>query len=600
MPRAIGKRLSSSVFLGILTSSKETTDGMFEKILTLLKTKKWEVLLLFTIIASGAFLRTYHFSDWLLFEIDQSYDTRIVSQAIEDGPGSLPLLGPTAGGGRALRLGPAFYYLEYGSALVFGNTPVGHAMLVLLSSILAIPLFYLFSRRYFTTPIALSLSAIFAGSAYLVLYGRFSWSPNVLPFLVLLSFYALLRSVSPNEPRRERFLLLAAFAIAITSQIHFNAFFTIPTIAVLFLLYKRPTFGWRTWLAALGIIALAYSPMIANEIVTHGENTAFFLKKISKGGSPTVALKKKLAATLQYDASGYLFVASGIDHITDGAIRDYGFTRGEHFPWRVSAILLFILEITILLFGIIREKRPDQKDFLVLLLLWIGITSAYFFSLLSSNFRFYPRFYLLVAPAAVLLPGLLLGYLRPGKSTARKIILTLFTIAILIPSVSRLRDHFDKLAHPERSDSVETEDIFPDDSRLTLKEQLAITDAMLAKARMNGDPIYLNALHEYEPIFWYHLEKNGVHYADSIHDDALYAHGNYFLIKFNGNGTRSAEAVFDITEKKSFGALVLYTLAPKPENIVADRQDPTDRHDLEQTKQILDLATWNDVFGGKE
>lgn len=572
---------------------------MLEKILATLRERKWEMLFLFAIIATGIFLRTYHFSDWLLFEIDQSYDTRIVSRAIEDGPGNLPLLGPTAGGGRALRLGPAFYYMEYASAFVFGNTPVGHAILVLLSSILAIPLLYLFSRRYFTIPVALSLSAIFAGSVYLVLYGRFSWSPNVLPFLILLAFYALLRSVSPDEPRRERFFLLATLTIAITSQIHFNAFFTIPTITILFLLYKRPTFRWRTWLAALGIVALVYSPMIANEIVTHGENTAFFLKKVSKGGSPTIALKKKLAATLQYDASGYLFVTSGIDHITDGAIRDYGFTRDKNFPWRVFAIILFILELAILLFGIIREKRPDRRDFLILLFLWIGITSAYFFSLLSSNFRFYPRFYLLVAPAAVLLTGLLLERLRPEKNTARKAMLILATVAILFPSTLRLRDHFDKLAHPEDSDRVETEDIFPDDSRLTLKEQLAITDVMLTAARTNGNRTYLNALHEYEPIFWYHLEKNGIHYTDNVHDDTLYEYGNYFLIKFNGNGTRSAEEAFTITDRKPFGALVLYTLAPKPEHIVADRQDPTDHHDLEQTKQILDLATWNDIFRKK-
>jgi hypothetical protein len=148
-------------------------------LLRLFRERKLEVILFCSIIALGIFFRTYHFSDWLLFEIDQTYDTRIISPAIENGIENLPLLGPTAGGGRALRLGPAFYYIEYIGASIFGDTPVGHALPVLILSILSIPLFYLFIRRYFNTRVSLALLAIFSISAYLVLYGRFSWSPNV-------------------------------------------------------------------------------------------------------------------------------------------------------------------------------------------------------------------------------------------------------------------------------------------------------------------------------------------------------------------------------------------------------------------------------------
>ena len=64
------------------------------------------------IIALGFFLRSYHFTDWLHFELDQARDARVVDAALEGGPGELPLLGPKAGG-TFLRLGPAFYYLQY-------------------------------------------------------------------------------------------------------------------------------------------------------------------------------------------------------------------------------------------------------------------------------------------------------------------------------------------------------------------------------------------------------------------------------------------------------------------------------------------------------
>jgi hypothetical protein len=147
-----------------------------------IKEKKWELIFVLSLIFLGIFLRTFHFSKWLHFEIDQSYDYLMVSPAVEKGIGNLPLLGPTAGGGRALRLGPAFYYMEYLSAKVFGNNPTGHAMLVLILSIFSLPIFYLFSRRYFSKNISIGLLAIFSTSVYMVLYSRFSWSPNVLPF----------------------------------------------------------------------------------------------------------------------------------------------------------------------------------------------------------------------------------------------------------------------------------------------------------------------------------------------------------------------------------------------------------------------------------
>ena len=188
-------------------------------ILKKIKANKWEFALLLIIICVGIFLRTYNFSRWLHFEIDQVYDMDIVAPAVSDGIQNLPLLGPNVGGGMA-RLGPAFYYMEYASAKIFGNTPVGHAMNVLILSILALPLFYVFCRKYFSKVESLGLLAIFSVSLYMVMYSRFSWSPNVLPFLVLLSFYTLLRSVSPKEKYPARWFLAAVALITITSQIH--------------------------------------------------------------------------------------------------------------------------------------------------------------------------------------------------------------------------------------------------------------------------------------------------------------------------------------------------------------------------------------------
>ena len=573
---------------------------MFESLIKRSKEHKWELLIVGSILLLGIFFRTYNFSDWLLFEIDQTYDTRIVSQAIDNGIGELPLLGPTAGGGRALRLGPAFYNLEYVSAFIFGNTPTGHAMLVLLFSILSLPLFYLFSRRYFDKNLSLALLSLFTCSVYLVLYGRFSWSPNVLPFLILLGFYTLLRSVSVLETKRDRYFLLATVAITIASQIHFNAFFTLPTITVLFLLYKRPRFSYKTWVLALAIIALVYSPMVVNDIVTNGENISLFIKKVAKGGSasPFSDVVRKTVVDLQYTASNYFFINSGIDRINGGRLKEYGFQSNANLPWRLLALILFLAELVYLFRKIPKEGIPERRDFLVLLALWVLVSFTYFYSLISSNFQIYPRFFLLVAPAAILLFGILLETMTSEKNKYRLSTFITILSLLLIPNLVRITTHFFQLAYPAESRTeVETEDIFPNNKRLTLSEQLAITDYLVEKQQQNGYPIYFDAIHEYEPVFWYHLNRRGVSYHSNIDESFLYDNGNYFRIKFSESGSvgQAFRDSFDVSDEKDFGILTVYTLEPKSEKIKALKQDPTTKQSLEQTEQIQALRTWNDL-----
>ena len=84
--------------------------------------KRYFYIAFLAVLFLGAFLRFYHFADWLHFELDQSRDAKVIDLAIKEGPGALPLLGPKAAGS-FLRLGPAFYYFKYLSALAFGNTP---------------------------------------------------------------------------------------------------------------------------------------------------------------------------------------------------------------------------------------------------------------------------------------------------------------------------------------------------------------------------------------------------------------------------------------------------------------------------------------------
>jgi hypothetical protein len=92
----------------------------------------------------GVFFRTYHFHDWLQFKGDAFRDATMVSNIIDAGAESLPLLGPRAGG-TMLRLGPIFYYFQSLSATLFQSldAPV-LAYHDVFFSILSILLFFFF------------------------------------------------------------------------------------------------------------------------------------------------------------------------------------------------------------------------------------------------------------------------------------------------------------------------------------------------------------------------------------------------------------------------------------------------------------------------
>jgi 4-amino-4-deoxy-L-arabinose transferase-like glycosyltransferase len=184
---------------------------------------------LILILTLGLFFRAYHFSDWLHFELDQARDARVIDHALEGGMGELPLLGPKAGG-TFFRLGPAYYYLQYVSALVFGGTPAGMAIIVLLTSVASIGIFFMLVRRLFPDWLALLITLAFSVSEYFIMYGRFAWNPNMLPFFILLGMYALLRSVGGSERNPGRWFLVSIFAFGVATELHFLAFLAVPSL----------------------------------------------------------------------------------------------------------------------------------------------------------------------------------------------------------------------------------------------------------------------------------------------------------------------------------------------------------------------------------
>lgn len=567
-------------------------DSLYKKI----RPRKYEVIALIIIIAFGIFFRTYNFSDWLHFEIDQVYDFDIVAPAVSDGIENLPLLGPNVGGGM-LRLGPAFYYMEYASAKIFGNTPVGHAMNVLILSILALPLFYIFCKKYFSTIESLGLLAVFSFSLYSVMYSRFSWSPNVLPFLMLFSFYALLKSVSQKEKHPARWFLVAVTGVTITSQIHFNSLFVAPLIAVAFTAIKHPKFSWKVWLAGFGIIFLIYSPVILNDIKTKGENLSYLQEKFSKTKPSNFLKTNTIIQTIEYISYEYFFINTANDQINGIKLRDKGFSCEscrENLPIKIAAIILLFLALMILMTKFFKEKDVERKNFLLLIILWF-LASFYLVYSVADGYRMYPRFFLLASPLAVILYGFILKLISPEKNKLRFFIFLIIIASFSFFNIQRITYVFLELKNSPETvlDKIDTGDVFPCTNRITLEEQEAIADYIKSKSAENDYPVYVKVASEYAPSFWYLLEKRGVHYFNDFNKKISYAQSNYFSINYS---TDEIGNINNFREKEStiFGKLKVRHIEPIAATY--ERQPESEkimRYDLRVMSQLL---TWKKLF----
>lgn len=277
--------------------------------------------ILTAIVFVGAFLRVYHFSDWLLFKGDAFRDAILASNVYRVGIESLPLLGPRAGG-TMLHLGPIFYSFQYVAVSLLRSldAPV-LAYPDLLFSILTIPLFFYFLRRYFSVLWSLAMTAMLAVSFLAVEYGRFGWNPNSTLFFTLIFSYAVLRVYeNVNDPTAKRstrmsWAFVAGVSLAIASQLHFSAFLGLPLLLLAFVVWHfcetRKVWSFPAVALFLFGILLIYTPVCFSEYMKHGENTRQFILALSSKSSSQGVVQNGIVVAIVF-AKYFLRISLGI------------------------------------------------------------------------------------------------------------------------------------------------------------------------------------------------------------------------------------------------------------------------------------------------
>ncbi len=575
--------------------------------------KKIKIVALLLIIALGVFLRSYNFSIGLHFELDQSRAAKIFYLAVKEGPGQLPLLGPKAAGS-FLRLGPAFYYFNYLSALVFGNTPSGMAIIMMIFGILAIPAFYILVRRYFNKWTSISLLLIFSTSLFLIMYSRFSWNPNAMPLFMILTIYSLLRAVDREEKKKGAWILLGSFFLALVTQLHFLAFVSVPMIAVAFLIIKRPKIKWTYWVGAAAIILFLNSPVILNEIKTGGKNFKEFQEvafgKSNKDSEKT--LIEKAAKDYTENSLGHFLILSSqnselpkleqnprLDIKCDQECRD-------NLPLGTAAIALFTLGIIAMLKNLIFEKEPHKKDFILIVFIWFVVAFGLFIPL---AFDISPRFWLLISALPFIFLGFTFDLLK--HITPKKFALVLTMIIVLSLTASNLYQTYkrfgelgDAVAKPVR---VSADRILKERNRVTLQQQYQIIDYAESFYKENGYPVYLNSEPFYRRSLLFHLDMRNIprdDFRNVTSSKKVYQNGNYFLVyPTNSNLEKELDAyavAYSEIGRKQFGTLTVIQFVPKASFVTDIQQTIEPKGKSKSAPGVPERYTWEEIFNSAE
>ncbi|PID52138.1 MAG: hypothetical protein CR972_03285 [Candidatus Moraniibacteriota bacterium] len=412
--------------------------GKIKKIIKKLLQYKIIYLCLVIFFAIGVFLRVYHFSSWLHFELDQARDVFVIYDAVHGGIDDMPLHGPQARG-RELYLGPIFYYFQYGSALLFGVSPESAALPDLLFSILAMPLFYAFACLFFARPISVLLTGLVSVSLFLVVYGRFAWNPNALFFWSLVTFYALLRAWDGVQLDK-RWFVGAVGALAVVTQLHFIAFIVVPLTFGVYMIVVRMKVPFRAVLASCAVCLVLYLPLIVHDIKHSGQNMTAFIASVTMSENDSAqaqtASDKKHHMTERFfraaqETSTFFATIVSADHHgryhirtknDDGHITFVCDKKCKNaLPYHIGAIGACVFVIGVFYITCVRMWRRgvtanaddvQKRNRYTLVCLWTGFAGVFF---VLVAYQISPRFYLFVAVPFFIMCGALIESLWKWK-----------------------------------------------------------------------------------------------------------------------------------------------------------------------------------------
>lgn len=476
------------------------------------------------IILVGAFLRTYGFSDLLIFKSDQARDAALM-QSVLSGEQSMPLLGASIGG-EDFYLGPASYYFQFLSAKllspIFTPSPEIFALPELVFGILTIPLFYLLTRKFFAPRISLWLMAIVSVSPLFVTFSRFAWNPNSLPFFTTLFLLSLISARESRGKKRLSLLVVGSFSLGIIAQLHFLAILGLGLGTVAYLIIYRPIKVWEVFMC-ITFFMLANTPIIIHEFQTQGKNMrgVIGITDTSNVRSDEKKIYEKIVRAYQENTRGMWLVATGLQNTdiigTNGRTIKCDKKCQESLAVSIFAGLLYAAVIIYFIFVWTKTKVQTQKNRIGLIGIWV-VTFGVCTIVLAYDLTL--RYFLAVAPGLLIMIGYSVRSILDAKNKLVQYVAIGLAVLMVVIQLSITITFLTELKNAAVSNDQTQRDLrFGTESKVTLGQLRTI--ATVAENYFNNDnPVVIVGEVKYSKSLQYvvsqEYDKQGCFYRGDI------------------------------------------------------------------------------------
>jgi 4-amino-4-deoxy-L-arabinose transferase-like glycosyltransferase len=195
------------------------------------------------------------------WDADQGHDMLVLRTFVREG--IVPLLGPPTSIGDIHHGAWYYYLLSPAAALTGGDSPLAVVGLIALSGIAAVGVVWWLARSIAGPAAGTVAGLVLAVSAAAIDESTFMWNPNLI---ALSSAVALAASWRAWSGHSRWWWLVAAIGTAVTMQCHVLGVALLPIVAVPFLFdaWRRPM--GPVSLAVLSAFAIAYLPLVSNEL----------------------------------------------------------------------------------------------------------------------------------------------------------------------------------------------------------------------------------------------------------------------------------------------------------------------------------------------
>lgn len=159
--------------------------------------------------------------------------------------------------------GVIYQYLLIPAGVISNFNPRFIVLFFSLISITSLFLFYkIISNKYKNHVIQFFLIAVFTFNGWLILYGRWIWTPSSLIFWSVLSIFLIEKS-----RLNKKYWLLLSLCVGVATQIHISGILLIPSIAIYAYLNRiYPPKSVKYYSAIISLIILPALPLVIYEI----------------------------------------------------------------------------------------------------------------------------------------------------------------------------------------------------------------------------------------------------------------------------------------------------------------------------------------------